>query len=131
MYYLSASYAPRIDPKFQNSLTGSTEVAIVVSLATCNGHGCLDPQDLLGPTLYKGGFNPQYPDHPTPLNVPQQNFTVTVPETFPSGQAVLSVVHLSLVGVSKRHFSRSSLFTDAQAGPQPLYEVKNVSVTIQ
>ncbi|KAI0315831.1 hypothetical protein OF83DRAFT_1061446 [Amylostereum chailletii] len=107
------------DPMFvqvnrPNSLTGSTEVTVVVSMASCS-NGCIDPSEYLGSTLYHGAFDPEYPTNRTPQDVPQQKFTVTVPDTFPAGQAVLSVVHLSLVG----------------AGPFPLYEIKNVTVNVE
>ncbi|ETW76802.1 hypothetical protein HETIRDRAFT_442125 [Heterobasidion irregulare TC 32-1] len=101
-----------------NSLTGSQEVAIIISLAHCpssNVPHCLDPTQLLGPTLYYGPFDPQYPSFRTPQDVPQQNFTVTVPAALQNGTAVLTVTHLSLVG----------------AGPYPLFEFKNVTLDVQ
>ncbi|THH18320.1 hypothetical protein EW146_g2651 [Bondarzewia mesenterica] len=98
-----------------NSLTGSQEVAIVISMAQCTSGGCPDPTELLGRTLYYGPYNPQYPTTRTPQNVPQQNFSVTVPSTLQQGKAVLTVTHLSLVG----------------AGPFPLLEFKNVTLNIE
>lgn len=101
-----------------NSLTGSQEVAIVISLAHCASSDvphCPDPTQLLGPTLYAGPFDPQYPPSRTPQDVPQQNFTVTVPAATQSGTAVLTVTHMSLVG----------------AGPYPLLEFKNVTLDVQ
>ncbi|KAI0061527.1 hypothetical protein BV25DRAFT_1838998 [Artomyces pyxidatus] len=96
-----------------NSLTGSQEVAIVISLAACAGP-CPDPADRLGSTLYAGSFNPQYPANPRPWDQPQQNFTVAVPAYLPAGPAQLSVVHLSLVA----------------AGPFPLFEIKNTTLNV-
>ncbi|KAI0260654.1 hypothetical protein BC834DRAFT_533665 [Gloeopeniophorella convolvens] len=99
-----------------NSLTGSQEVAIVISLLECPSVPCPAPSDRLGSTLYAGGYNPQYPTAPSPQDEPQQNFTVTVPSSFSSGgTAQLSVTHLSLVG----------------AGPFPLIEIRNVTLKVQ
>ncbi|KAI9430236.1 hypothetical protein H4582DRAFT_1807991 [Lactarius indigo] len=102
-----------------DTLTGSQEVAIVISLLQCpkNSH-CPKPFDELGTTLYAGSYNPQFPDPSTnsPEDVPQQNFTVTVPSFFKTNHtAQLAVTHLSLVG----------------AGPFPLYQIKNVTVKVQ
>ncbi|TFY80333.1 hypothetical protein EWM64_g3682 [Hericium alpestre] len=46
-----------------NSLTGSQEVAVAISILGCQSYpaGCPDPTQVLGTTLYSGGFNPQYP----------------------------------------------------------------------
>ncbi|KAI0291218.1 hypothetical protein B0F90DRAFT_1778608, partial [Multifurca ochricompacta] len=81
---------------------GRGQVAIVISLVQCPPQGhCPDPTQLLGNTLYVGPFNPEYPKTRTPQNVPQQNFTVTVPDSFKTNtKALLTVAHISLVGVS-------------------------------
>lgn len=94
----------------QDSLTGSTEVAIVISVAPCsssNIESCPDPSGRLGSTLYSGSFDPEFPTSSpgstaNGYNGPQQNYTVTIPSNgLTSGNlALLSVVHLSLVGVS-------------------------------
>ncbi|VDB91969.1 unnamed protein product [Peniophora sp. CBMAI 1063] len=98
-----------------DSLTGSEEVAIVISIAPCNAYGtCFDPADRLGTTLYKGPYNPQFPPHNTPQDEPQQKFTVSIPDSFAGEKALLSVVHLSLVG----------------AGPVPLFEIVNATVNV-
>ncbi|KAI0031371.1 hypothetical protein K488DRAFT_15600, partial [Vararia minispora EC-137] len=80
-----------------NSLTGSQEVAVVISLASCVTATCNSSQRL-GTILYSGPYDPQYPASRTPRDEPQQNFTVTVPAGLQPGPASLSVVHLSLVG---------------------------------
>ncbi|EPQ51133.1 hypothetical protein GLOTRDRAFT_123360 [Gloeophyllum trabeum ATCC 11539] len=98
-----------------NSLTGSEEIAIVIGLRPCYNNYCVDPAEAMGTILYNGDFNPQYSTEPgTGSKPPHQNFTVTVPSNIQSGPAILSVAHLSLVG----------------AGPWPMFEVKNTSVTI-
>jgi len=98
-----------------DSLTGSTEVAIVISIVPCNADGsCPDPSQRLGTTLYNGSYHPEFPTHPTPLNAPEQNFTVTVPSSLAGDKALLSVVHLSLVG----------------AGPFPFFEIVNNTVNV-
>ena len=92
--------------KSQDTLTGSVDVAIVISLLECpkNRH-CPNPFDELGATLYQGPYKPQFPTFPTPDNEPQQNFTVIVPGSFdPGSKAQLAVTHLSLVGVSGSPF---------------------------
>lgn len=99
-----------------DTLTGSQEVAIVISLLQCpkTGH-CLSPFDILGTTLYAGPYDPQFPTVKTPQDVPQQNFTVNVPSFFETNRtAQLAVSHLSLVG----------------AGPFGLYEIKNVTLKV-
>ncbi|KAI9452780.1 hypothetical protein BJY52DRAFT_1418568 [Lactarius psammicola] len=101
-----------------DTLTGSQEVAITISMLQCPKKGpCPSPADVLGTTLYAGPYNPQFPS-PTsnaPEDVPQQNFTVIVPDYFKSNRtARLSVTHLSLVG----------------AGPFPLFEIKNVTLKV-
>ena len=76
----------------------------MLSLATCVGVAppgtCdgFDASERLGTTLYNGPFNPQYQSSP-PGAPPHQNFTVFVPPTIPEGAAVLTLTHLSLVGV--------------------------------
>lgn len=62
---------------------------------TCDG---FDASERLGTTLYNGPFNPQFQSAP-PGAPPHQNFTVFVPPTLPAGPAVLTLTHLSLVGV--------------------------------
>ncbi|KAI0061525.1 hypothetical protein BV25DRAFT_766679 [Artomyces pyxidatus] len=99
-----------------NSLTPSQEIALVVSIVGCNDRqgGCNDLSEHLGTTLYAGGFDPQYPTQWSPLDEPQQNFSVAVPQTLAAGPAVLSVVHFSLVG----------------AGSYPLFEIKNTTLNV-
>ncbi|KAH9920444.1 uncharacterized protein B0H18DRAFT_881086 [Fomitopsis serialis] len=103
-----------------NSLTGSEEVAIVISMVPCETSTCNSPnQDLsseLGYVLYNGPYSPQYdsitpPDHKPPY----QNFSVQVPSWYTSGEHIaLAVTHVSLVG----------------AGPWVLLEFKNVSLVV-
>ncbi|KAI0029850.1 hypothetical protein K488DRAFT_79933 [Vararia minispora EC-137] len=97
-----------------DTLTGSTEVAVVISIVPCSNGPCPDPAERLGSTLYQGSYDPQFPPIRTPDTQPQQNFTVTVPSSLAGQRALLSVVHLSLVG----------------AGPFPLFEIKNVTVNV-
>ncbi|KAI0712630.1 hypothetical protein C8Q76DRAFT_797464 [Earliella scabrosa] len=99
-----------------NSLTGSEEVVVVIGLWPCQG-SCADQNvtEILGNVVYKGAFDPQY-DTNEPAGVPpHQNFTVTVPESFTSGQVSLGVVHVALVGASM----------------SPLYEFKNVTLLVE
>jgi hypothetical protein len=97
----------------QDTLTGSNEVAIVISLLDCPRNQCPNPADVLGNTLYSGPYDPQFPKTPTLLNAPEQNFTVTTPIDFTSNTtAQLSVVHLAIVGVS--HFASCAEFRGAE-----------------
>jgi len=96
-----------------NSLSASTEVAVVIALQTCQSLSCLSPSDFLGSVLYNGGYNPvQMP--PTSSKPPHQNFTVTIPASTPSGLVQLGVVHVSLIG----------------AGPEPFMETTNITLNI-
>ncbi|KAJ7023070.1 hypothetical protein C8F04DRAFT_970561 [Mycena alexandri] len=82
-----------------DTLTGSTEVAVVIGFLSCNGRpACPAASEVLGSILYNGPFNPQFVTGVS--RPPHQNFTVTIPSTFPSGPAQLAVSHFSLVGVS-------------------------------
>ena len=73
----------------------------MISLEPCPHGLCPKPSDVLGPTLYFGPYNPEFPSPPTSQDMPQQNFTVTVPDSFKTNStAQLTVTHLSLVGVS-------------------------------
>ncbi|KAF4563242.1 hypothetical protein EYR36_003681 [Pleurotus pulmonarius] len=84
-----------------NSLTGSTEVGIAINIQPCAARGeCIFSEDLLGFTLYAGSYNPQFHTNVSFSLPPHQNFTVALPSSFAKGTALLSVTHLSLVGVS-------------------------------
>ncbi|KAJ8696955.1 hypothetical protein PTI98_006774 [Pleurotus ostreatus] len=88
-----------------NSLTGSTEVGIAINIQPCAARGeCIPPEDLLGFTLYAGSYNPQFHTNVSFGLPPHQNFTVALPSSFAKGTALLSVTHLSLVGVSLLSF---------------------------
>ena len=80
------------------TLTGSTEVGISIQLHHCTQTPCEDIGIWLGNLLYAGPYNPQF--GPGFFGEPQQNFTVTIPDSFPSGPALLSVGHANVVGVS-------------------------------
>ncbi|KAF9816039.1 hypothetical protein IEO21_04214 [Rhodonia placenta] len=98
-----------------DSLTGSTEVGIAIALKSCAGYtnGCadIDITQALGDVLYVGGYDPEFRAGGW---YPYQNFTVQVPAGFSTGQAILSVTQLSLVG----------------AGPFPYTQTVNSTVSI-
>ncbi|KAJ7621003.1 hypothetical protein FB45DRAFT_928101 [Roridomyces roridus] len=101
-----------------DSLTGSTEVAIIIGFMSCVGFPnsqCPPPDELIGSVLYNGPYNPQFHTNVTPTKPPYQNFSVMIPTTARKGVAQLSVTHVSLVG----------------AGPFPLLESLNVSLIVQ
>jgi hypothetical protein len=51
----------------------------------------------MGTILYRGDFDPQYYEASQP---PYQNFTITVPNLIPAGNAQINIAHAALVGVS-------------------------------
>ncbi|KAF9065038.1 hypothetical protein BDP27DRAFT_1425213 [Rhodocollybia butyracea] len=82
---------------------GSREISLVIGLASCAN--CPGPSKELGTTLYNGGFDPKFTSKPgTTTLPPHQNFTLTVPSTFPQGPAQLGVAHFALVGASTQPF---------------------------
>ncbi|KAL0952095.1 hypothetical protein HGRIS_008728 [Hohenbuehelia grisea] len=96
-----------------NSLTGSEEIAVAISLLHCGGDSCPPPTDVLGTTLYKGPYSPQLHSE-TQSKPPYQNFSVYLPYNFQKGKAQLSVSHLTFIG----------------AGPFPFFEVKNTTINV-
>ncbi|CDO71981.1 hypothetical protein BN946_scf184943.g15 [Trametes cinnabarina] len=83
------------------STTNADEVAIAIGLLSCSQLSPLrtcevvDTSSGIGTVLYAGPYTPQLRPGGTDF---YQNFTVTVPADFPSGEAALSVAHFSLVG---------------------------------
>ncbi|EPQ52378.1 hypothetical protein GLOTRDRAFT_95968 [Gloeophyllum trabeum ATCC 11539] len=96
-----------------NSLTGSTEVGLVLALNPCRNNTCYAPTEVLGNVLYSGAWQPDY-SQPAGALPPHQNFTVQVPEGLESGPAVLSASHMVLIG----------------AGPAPDMECVNITVNV-
>ncbi|KAJ7820751.1 hypothetical protein B0H14DRAFT_2833228 [Mycena olivaceomarginata] len=91
-----------------NSLTGSTEVAVVIGFLSCVGFNSET-------ILYNGPYDPEFHTNVSRSKPPHQNFTVTIPATARTGPAQLSVTHLSLVG----------------AGPFPLLETLNMTLNVE
>ncbi|KAJ3812776.1 hypothetical protein EV368DRAFT_81911 [Lentinula lateritia] len=84
-----------------DTLTGSTEVALVIALLSCASNSCPGPSEELGTVLYDGSFDPQFTTEPgTGSLPPHENFTLTIPSTFTKGQAQLGVAHFFLLGAS-------------------------------
>ncbi|KAF4617366.1 hypothetical protein D9613_006157 [Agrocybe pediades] len=97
-----------------DSLTGSTDVSLIISIDSCQNAPCPTPVGQgMGTVLYNGPFNPQFDSTPTG-KPPHQNFTLFIPATFPKGPAELIVFHKALVGVSQ----------------EPLTELKDVVLNI-
>ncbi|THH06407.1 hypothetical protein EW146_g9617, partial [Bondarzewia mesenterica] len=105
---VSANSSLTVQVNRPNSLTGSQEIAIVISMAPCTAGGCPDPTERLGSILYYGPYNPQYPITRSPQDVPQQNFSVTVPAYLQQSLAQLTVTHFSLVGATQRREDNDS-----------------------
>ena len=68
-------------------------VAIVIGLSQCLGGECYPASSFMGDILYQGPYTPQ------PGNY-YANYTVTVPQSFPAGEASLNVINFFMVGVS-------------------------------
>ncbi|KAL7278339.1 hypothetical protein ACG7TL_008315 [Trametes sanguinea] len=83
------------------STTNADEVAIAIGLLSCaqlsplKTCNTVDTSSGIGTVLYAGPFDPELRPGGTDF---YQNFTVTVPADFPSGEAALAVAHFSLVG---------------------------------
>ena len=88
----------------QNSLSNSQDVSVAIGLLSCAGRApsgtCegIDPTQELGTVLFAGLYTPQLVEHGDLTLV--QNYTVTIPDDFPSGPALLSTAHFVLIGVS-------------------------------
>lgn len=86
----------------QNSLSNSLEVSVAIGLISCKGIAppgtCdgVDTSERFGHILLAGPYNPQLAAGKGAL---VQNYTVTVPDGFQTGPAILSVAHFNLVGV--------------------------------
>ncbi|KAI9574264.1 hypothetical protein HD554DRAFT_2045851 [Boletus coccyginus] len=93
------------------ALMGCTEVGIALAIANCNGKVCPQPAVQLGSVLYAGSFAPTTPTQ----GGFYQNFSVQVPAFMTSGASIFTLTHLCLLG----------------AGPSPLLEFRNVSVTLK
>ncbi|KAJ7202018.1 hypothetical protein GGX14DRAFT_463557 [Mycena pura] len=89
-----------------DTLTGSTEIAIVIGFQSCTGFpaGCPPPADLMGTILFNGPYDPEFHTDVTPSKPPYQNFTVTIPASAPKGPAQLNLAHFALVGASEFPF---------------------------
>ncbi|KAF4617367.1 hypothetical protein D9613_006158 [Agrocybe pediades] len=96
-----------------NSLSGSTEVAIVIAINSCHNTTCVPPDAILGSILYNGPYKPAL-QNAAPFKPPHQNFTVKIPESLQKGRAQLAVYHVALIG----------------AGPAPFTETRNVTLNI-
>ncbi|KAH7928726.1 hypothetical protein BV22DRAFT_1004288 [Leucogyrophana mollusca] len=93
-----------------NSIIGCTEVGIALAINSCPNGQCTPPSSALGNVLYAGPFTPTA--HAS--GGYYQNFTVTLPSYLAKGKAIFTLTHLCLLG----------------AGPFPLLEYRNASVTV-
>ncbi|KAJ7723303.1 hypothetical protein DFH07DRAFT_759603 [Mycena maculata] len=98
-----------------DTLTGSTELALVIGFLNCFSDPCPSPMDRIGDILYNGSYRPQFHTNTGIWKLPYQNFTVTVPESASCGDAQLSVIHFSLVG----------------AGPFPFLQSRNITLVVE
>ncbi|KAH9945901.1 uncharacterized protein BXZ73DRAFT_95418 [Epithele typhae] len=97
-----------------NSLSPSMDISVAIGMESCNAAGCeaVSQAQMLGNVLFAGGFDPVLKPGTGDLF---QNFTVQVPATMPSGQAMLTVAHFYLLG----------------AGANPAVELANVTLNLQ
>ncbi|KAJ4477274.1 hypothetical protein J3R30DRAFT_3703539 [Lentinula aciculospora] len=85
----------------QDSNSSWKNIAIVIALLNCHEYGstCLGPAEELGTILYSGAFNPQFTTDPGTAGLPpHENFTLTIPSDFETGQSQLGVALFDLVG---------------------------------
>ncbi|CAI7582295.1 unnamed protein product [Penicillium bialowiezense] len=94
-----------------NSLSGSTEIGVVIGFTSCDSGPCRAADEVLGTVLYNGPFKPVYHESSLP---PYQNFTVTVPSSAAKGKGQINVAHATLIG----------------AGPSAFLESFNQTVTV-
>ncbi|KAJ7434540.1 hypothetical protein B0H11DRAFT_2118394 [Mycena galericulata] len=109
-------------PSLQDTLTGSTELALVIGFLSCPGpessgssSNCPSPLDEIGTILYNGSYDPDFHNGGEGLKPPYQNFSVVIPRDAESGVAQLSATHFSLVG----------------AGPFPFLQSRNVTLLVE
>ncbi|EIW74010.1 hypothetical protein CONPUDRAFT_68036 [Coniophora puteana RWD-64-598 SS2] len=81
-----------------NSLSPSSDIAVVIGLNSCTSGACPDPSQEIGYVLYSGPFSPSQSDDPA--LPPNQNFTVQIPPAYQGGQYQIACAHFSLIGVS-------------------------------
>ncbi|KAJ6494014.1 hypothetical protein C8R47DRAFT_1318876 [Mycena vitilis] len=101
-----------VDVQKPDTLTGSTELALVIAFLHCGSTPCPSPLSYAGTILYNGTWNPQFPTSPKDGDrIPHQNFTVTIPSFAVCGTAQLSVTHFSIVGASGLLFLQNRTIT--------------------
>ncbi|KIJ69746.1 hypothetical protein HYDPIDRAFT_77599 [Hydnomerulius pinastri MD-312] len=93
------------------SMASCIQVGIALAVNSCSNGVCPQPTSQLGDVLYAGAWNPTTLKPGYGL---YQNFTVQISEYMTQGPAVFTLTHLCLLG----------------AGPAPLLEFRNASVTI-
>ncbi|KAG8215383.1 hypothetical protein J3R82DRAFT_8983 [Butyriboletus roseoflavus] len=68
-------------------------VAIVIGLMPCYGGSCFPASSFMGTILYQGPYTPAFGDV-------YANYTITVPQSFSTGEASLNVINFFMVGAS-------------------------------
>ncbi|KAF8882740.1 hypothetical protein CPB84DRAFT_1790627 [Gymnopilus junonius] len=87
-----------VDVARPDFLSSSVEVAVVIAMNSCPTGQCFPPDEVMGPLLYNGPYNPQW--IPGVQEFQHQYFNVTVPDYIGTGLAQLNVWHVNLVGAS-------------------------------
>ncbi|KAF8834789.1 hypothetical protein BDN67DRAFT_975749 [Paxillus ammoniavirescens] len=78
-----------------DSLINFDEISVAIGLQSCPDGSCNPTEEYLGTILYQGPYTPQPSGVGTNLF---QNFTVTIPSSTSSGQAILGVANFYLDG---------------------------------
>ncbi|KIJ16664.1 hypothetical protein PAXINDRAFT_56670, partial [Paxillus involutus ATCC 200175] len=76
-----------------DSLINFDEISVAIGLQSCPDGSCNPTDEYLGTILYQGPYTPQASGVGTNLF---QNFTVTIPSSTSSGQAILGVANFYL-----------------------------------
>ncbi|KAJ3855997.1 hypothetical protein EV368DRAFT_33429 [Lentinula lateritia] len=84
-----------------DTLSSSTEVALVMGMWPCNDLPCPGPSNIIGTILYNGPYKPQFSLNSLP---PHENFTVSIPEGFVKGVTQFGVAHIALIGAGQAPF---------------------------
>jgi len=108
-----------VDIARPNTLSSSQEVSVAIGIVPCaqfvGGCAANNVTDILGDVLYAGPYSPTHHPGTPPQDIEfYQNFTLTVPANFLTGQATLNVAHFSLIGASL----------------SPNLEVKNITINV-
>jgi hypothetical protein len=132
MFYSLSSIFCQLITSYQPFQSSAQEVAVIIGFKSCVPSPGLCSIDTLGNILFNGLYRPTL--HPTGSSGVYQDIDITIPSGVSAGQAVISVAHFSLIGVSLLMFTArpaiSNRFLNLQASLNPFVETVNSTVTI-